>query len=144
MVFQSVEIREPTEENPLTPYEKQILRMRDYRKANKDKVNKYRRQFYKENKDTIRAYSKEYMNNYYEKNPEKRIMHNDYMRERARNKVKSETDEEKTKKIQIRNAKKNLRLLLKEQAYNNSVIQSNNDIETKLQDANNLIASLTI
>ena len=144
MVFQSVEIREPTEENPLTPYEKQILRMREYRKANKDKVNKYRRQFYKENKDTIRAYSKEYMNDYYEKNPDKRIKHNDYMRERARDKVKSETDEEKSKKIEIRNAKKSLRLLLKEQAYNNSVIQSNNDIETKLQDANILIASLTI
>tara|TARA_B110000285_G_scaffold202437_1_gene237766 strand:+ start:338 stop:772 length:435 start_codon:yes stop_codon:yes gene_type:complete len=144
MVFQSVEIREPTEENPLTPYEKQILRMREYRKANKDKVNKYRRQFYKENKDTIRAYSKEYMNDYYDKNPDKRIKHNDYMRERARDKVKSETDEEKTKKIEIRNAKKSLRLLLKEQAYNNSVIQSNNDIETKLQDANILIASLTI
>ena len=133
MPINKLVIREPTEENPLTQYEKQILRNREYRANNKDKLNKYRATYYKNNKEELREFSRDYMKKYYKENPEKRLAHNDYQRTHK----KELTEEEKK-------SKKELRQMIKAVAYNKKIIEQTQQLENQIAEHEEMIKTANI
>ncbi len=78
-----------------TVYEKRILRMREYRAKNKEKIKKYRTEYYKNNCEAMREYSRKYMKERLDNDPTLRQIHNDTCKEKYRQSIKKEpTDEE--------------------------------------------------
>jgi len=140
MPINKLVIREPTEEEPHTPYEKQILRNREYRANNKEKLNKYRATYYKNNKEELREFSRDYMKKYYKENPEKRLAHNDYTRTHR----KELTEEEKASKEDVKKSKKELRQMLKAVAYNKQIIEQTQQLENQIAEHEELIKTANI
>jgi len=120
-----------------TPYEKRILKMRLYRQTNKAKLSKYRCEYYKNNRENIREYSRTYMKERLDNNPALRVKHNERTKEHRLNKdmeKQEPTEDELTEKTQIKEQKKKLRMLLKQQAYQEKVIQDSIDLSEQIRE----------
>jgi len=117
-----------------TPYEKRILKMREYRQKHKAELSKYRCEYYVNNRENIREYSRRYMKERLDNNPELRKKHNEICKENYRVKEKKEpTQEELEKKALIKENKKKLRRLLKQQAYKEQAINEREQLENDIQ-----------
>ncbi len=140
MPINKLDIPPETEDKPHTPYQKQILRMREYRAKNKEKLNKYRATYYQNNREEIREYSRDFMKKYYDENPEKRIAHNDYIRTHRKNL----TDEEKAEKEAVKQAKKELRQMVRAVAYNKKIMEQTEHLENEIASKEELIKNANI
>jgi hypothetical protein len=140
MPINKLDIPPETEDTPHTPYQKQILRMREYRAKNKEKLNKYRATYYQNNREEIREYSRDFMKKYYDENPEKRIAHNDYIRTHR----KKLTDEEKAEKEAVKQAKKELRQMVRAVAYNKKIMEQTKHLENEIASKEELINTANI
>jgi len=127
-----IDIPPETEDRPHTPYEKQLLKNREWRAKNKEKTNKYRRAYYQKNKETIKEASRIYMKNFYDNNPDARLAHNDYVTAKRQKDNDKITTEEKEIKDEIRQTKKHIRDLMKQVAYTKSVMQHQVNLEEEI------------
>ncbi len=120
-----------------TPYEKRILKMRMYRQANKAKLSKYRCDYYKNNRENIREYSRTYMKERLDNNPALRVKHNERTKEHRLKKESEKeepTEDEVEEQARIKEQKKKLRMLLKQQAYQEKVIQDSIDLSEQIRE----------
>ena len=126
-----------------TVYEKRILRMREYRAKNKEKIKKYRTEYYKSNCDAMREYSRKYMKERLDNDPILRQVHNDTCKEKYRQSIKKEpTDEELEAKKTIKEKKKKLRMLIKQQAYNEQAIKDGKNIQNDIDELKDFLGNV--
>ncbi len=125
-----------------TPYEKHILRMREYRQNNKNKISKYRTEYYKNNRENIREYSRVYMKEKLDSSPEKRKKHNELTTAYRHQKKAEITQEQYEQNELLKQQKKQLRMLTREQSYNEKVIQDSIDLTEKIKETQELIKSM--
>ncbi len=122
-----------------TPYEKRVLRMRDYRAKNKEKIKNYRLEYYKNNRDTLREYSRKYMKERFDNDPILRQKQNEICKQNYRLKDTQPTIEEIEKKAEIKENKKQLRRLLKQQALNEQAIKEREQLENNIKELQSFI-----
>ncbi len=122
-----------------TPYEKRVLRMRDYRAKNKEKIKNYRLEYYKNNRDTLREYSRKYMKERFDNDPILRQKQNEICKQNYRLKDTQPTIEEIEKKAENKENKKQLRRLLKQQALNEQAIKEREQLENNIKELQSFI-----
>jgi len=127
---------------PHTPYEKRILKMREYRAKNKEKIKNYRLEYYKNNRDTLREYSRKYMKERFDNDPILRQKQNEICKQNYRLKDTQPTIEEIEKKAQIKENKKQLRRLLKQQALNEQAIKEREQLENDIKELQSFIQNI--
>jgi len=142
MPRQPIEIRTPTEDNPLTPYEKKILKNREWRANNKQHIAKYRQTYYQDNKEQIKEYAKNFMREHYAKHPEIRKAHNEQQKQKKKQN-NALTEDEIAKRNSIKETKKKIRKMVSEVAYNNGLIQSNMELEKQIKEHQEYINSFS-
>ncbi len=126
-----------------TPYEKRILRMREYREKNKEKIKKYRTEYYKKNCDAIREYSRKYMKERLDNDPILRQTHNQNCKEKYKQSIKKEpTEEELESKKTIKENKKKLRQLMKQQAFNEKAIKDGKNIQNDIDELKHFLENI--
>lgn len=126
-----------------TPYEKRILKMREYRANNKEKIKNYRLEYYQKNRDTMREYSKKYMKERFDNDPILRQKQNEVCKENYRlRETKEPTYEEMQKKEQIKETKKKLRRLLKQQAFNEQALNEREQLENDINEMRAFISNV--
>ena len=146
MPRQAIPIREATEENPHTPYELKILNNRKWRANNTQHIAKYRQTYYQNNKERIKDYAKNFMREHYKNNPDIREQHNEQQ------KTKKKKDKEKAKQelteadveelVKVKEAKKRIRKMVSEVAYNSGLIQANTELEKQIKEQQDFINSI--
>ena len=134
---------EETLGRPHTAYEKRILRMREYRLTNKENIKKYRTEYYKNNCDAMREYSRKYMKERLDNDPSLREKHNESCKKKYNQSIKKEpTKEELEAKKKIKESKKKLRTLMKQQLYNEQVLKDRNNIQNNIDELKDFLENV--
>ena len=143
MPRQPILIREATEAEPHTAWEKKILKNREWRANNGAHIVTYRKAYYQEHREEIKKYARGFMSDYYANNPEIKASHAEEQKMRARAKKLALTEEEVADAKIVKDTKKTMRKLLKEVAHNNGLIQYNQELQEQIGEAKLYLESKT-
>tara|TARA_B110000285_G_C15000387_1_gene551135 strand:- start:493 stop:936 length:444 start_codon:yes stop_codon:yes gene_type:complete len=131
----AIVIREATEAEPHTAWEKKILKNRAWRASNGAHIIKYRKQYYQDHREDIKEYAKNFMREYYASNPDIKASHAEEQKMRSRAKKLAMTEEEIAEAKSIKETRKTMRKLVNEVAHNNGLIQYNKELQEQIEEA---------